>query len=55
MYALSATKYYIEGKSDYSMKSTLKGRELFETEYCSLVELDYVTLRGAAIQAGTPC
>ena len=41
MYALSATKLYIEGKSDYSMKSTLRGRDFFETEYCSLVELDY--------------
>ena len=23
------------------MKSTLKGRDLLETEYCNLVELDY--------------
>ena len=37
---ITATKLYIEGKSDYSMKSTLKGRDLFETEYCSLMELD---------------
>ena len=26
------------------MKSTLKGRDLFETECCSLEELDYVTM-----------